>query len=187
MKKIKIKYLKLSSLFLIYITTTIFFYKAGTFLSFHKFLVSLGYAGILLGGVFYAYAFTAAPATAVLLVLAKEQDIISAGIIGGLGAFLSDVLIFQFIRHSFIDEIENLKKEKFVLLIKKAGKKIFGSFDDYLLPVFASLLIASPLPTEIGVALMAALKNMSVKKFLIIAYLLHTLGIFIILVIGNVI
>lgn len=49
----------------------------------------------------------------------------------------------------------------------------------------AGFLIASPLPTEIGVVLMASLKNILTKKFAVVAYLLHTTGIFVILLIGR--
>jgi len=172
-------------LLLIFIITAALFYKERTYLPFHNFLISFGYIGIFLGGFFYAYGFTAAPATAVLLVLAREQSLFSAVVIGGLGALFGDIIIFLFIRHSFIDEIENLKKETIVKSIKKIRKKIFCTFDNYLLPIIAGLFIASPLPTEIGVSIMATFKSLSMKKFLIIAYLLHTVGIFIILLIGN--
>lgn len=182
---LKIKYPKFLLLLLVYIITIVLFYNGKIYLPFHDFLVSFGYFGIFLGGIFYAYGFTAAPATVILLTLAKEHSFLSAGIIGGVGALLSDVIIFLFIRHSFIDEIEKLKKEKIAILIGKTIKKLLGSFNNYLLPVIASFLIASPLPTEIGVALLAAIKGLSVKKFLLIAYFLHTLGILVILLIGN--
>jgi len=53
-----------------------------------------------------------------------------------------------------------------------------------MLMFIAGFLIASPLPTEIGVVLMASLKNILTKKFAVVAYLLHTTGIFVILLIG---
>jgi len=183
--RFKIKYPKLLLLLLTIIISIIFFYEGKTFPPLHNFLISLGYIGIFLSGIFYAYGFTAAPATAVLLVLAKEQNILLAGLIGGFGALLSDIAIFLFIKYSFTDEIKRLEKEKAVRFIEKEEKKLFGHYQKYILVSFAGFLIASPLPTEIGVTLMATLKNVSIKKFIIIAYLLHTLGIFMILLIGN--
>lgn len=182
---LKIKYPKFLFLLLVYLITVIFFYNEKTNLSFHNFFSSFAYFGIFLAGIFYAYGFTAAPATALLLILAKQHSFLSAGIIGGVGALLSDVIIFMFVRHSFIDEIEKLKKEKIIILIGRTTKKLFGLFSNYLLPIISGFLIASPLPTEVGVALLATMKGLSVKKFLLIAYLLHTLGILIILFIGN--
>ncbi|MEK7078485.1 MAG: hypothetical protein AAB929_00295 [Patescibacteria group bacterium] len=162
-----------------------FCYKGGVYLPFYSTLVSSGYIGIFLGGIFYAYGFTAAPATAALLVLAKGQNILSAGIIGGLGALLSDMIIFLFVRYSFIDEIEMLKKEKAMRIVEKEIKNICGSFVNYFIPFVAAFFIASPLPTEVGVVLMATLKSISTKKFIVLAYFLHTIGIFIILLIGR--
>ncbi|MCX6732724.1 MAG: hypothetical protein NTV98_04245, partial [Candidatus Roizmanbacteria bacterium] len=115
----------------------------------------------------------------------KQQNLILAGFIGGIGALLGDTFIFLFIRHSFIDEIEKIKNEKPFLFVRKTTKKIFHQFNDYLLPIIAAIFIASPLPTEVGIALMATIKKISLKQFFFIAYILHTFGIFVILVIGN--
>lgn len=186
-KNHKIKYPKLLLLLITIIVAIAIFYEGRNYAPFHDFLVSLGYIGTFLGGIFYAYGFTAAPATAVLLVLAKEQNLILAVLIGGLGAVLSDFIIFSFIRHSFIDEINKLKKEKIMKNISKNGKHIFGRYYKHIFPIFSGFLIASPLPTEIGVTMLASIKNISVKKFMVIAYLLHSLGILIILTIGNLI
>ena len=183
----KKKYPKLIFLLLTFLVGGFLFYETKTYPPFHDFLVSLELLGIFLGGVFYAYGFTSAPSTAVLLVLAKEQNIIAAGIIGGIGALLSDTFIFLFIRHTFMDEVEKLKKEKIIVNINGMIKKIFNPFDKYLIPVFASFLIASPLPTEMGVALMASYKNISVNKFVFLAFILHTIGILSILYIGTLI
>ena len=187
MKKthLRIKYPKLFLLLATIVVAVIIFYEGRNYGPFHNFLVSLGYGGIFLGGVFYAYGFTAAPATAVLLVLAQEQNFIFVVLIGGLGALLSDWLIFSFIRYSFTNEINKLKKEKFVKMMAKNSESLFSSYHKYIFPTFAGFLVASPLPTEIGVTMMASIKNLSVKKFMIIAYLLHSFGILIILLVGK--
>jgi len=182
----KIKYPKIFLLLLIYIVTIILFCRANTYYPLHNFFTSFGYIGIFFGGFFYSYGFTAAPATAILLTLAKQYNFIFAGIVGGIGALLSDTIIFLFIRHSFINEVNKLKKEKTVTFVSQIIKKLFGSYSNYFLPIIASFLIASPLPTEVGVALMATMKGITVKKFLLIAYLLHTFGIFVILYLGNI-
>jgi hypothetical protein len=179
------KYPKLILLIVSIIIAIVFFQNGKDYPPFRDFLSSLGVMGVFISGFFYAYGFTAAPATSVLLVLAKEQNILIAGLVAGLGALLSDIIIFNFIRHSFNDEIEKLKQEKGIKYLKKTEKKIFGSFYKYILPVFAGFIIASPLPTEIGVSMLASLKNLSIHKFMFVAYLLHTTGIMIILLIGR--
>jgi len=166
------------------IAAVVLFSKGSNYPPLHDLLVSMGYLGSFIGGFFYAYGFTSAPATTLLLVLAKEQNILIAGLIGGIGALISDILIFFFVRQSFNDELRKIQKEKTVRSFRKAGKNFLGSFYKYLLPIFAGFIIASPLPTEIGVSLMASLKNLSIRKFILFAYILHTIGILIILTIG---
>lgn len=68
---------------------------------------------------FFTYGFTAAPATAILLILAREQNIVLAGFIAGFGALIGDAIIFKLIRHSFADEVEKLSKEKAVDYLNK--------------------------------------------------------------------
>jgi len=150
----------------------------------HDALVGSGYFGVFLAGFLYAYAFTAPPAAAILLILAKEQNLIFAGLIAGIGALLSDLVIFHFIRHGFSDEVQKLSKEK---IVQYARKKVPDSIQKYLFVSMAGFLIASPLPTEIGVTLMASIKSISTRKFSIIAYSLHTGAIFVILLIGSII
>jgi len=185
MKNQKIRYPKLLLLAIMILIAAAIFYEGKNYAPFHDFLMSLGYIGTFLAGVFYAYGFTAAPATAVLLVLAKEQDLVLAVLAGGFGAVLSDLLIFRLIRYSFTEELNRLKKERFVRYIEREEKILFGHYYRHVFPALAGFLIASPLPTEIGVAMMASMKKLSIKKFLMIAFILHSLGILAILMVGK--
>jgi hypothetical protein len=178
---IQIKYPKLS-LFILSLIVAYLLFSYRSLASIHNTLILLGYFGTFLAGTLYAYGFTAPLATVVLLILSGDQNILFAGLVAGLGALLSDLVIFLFIRHSFTDEIERFAKEKF---FQRISIKISSTLQRYMLIAFASFLIASPLPTEIGVVLMASLKSMSTRKFAVIAYLLHTIGIFAILLIGR--
>ena len=142
----------------------------------------MGYFGTFLAGILFAYGFTAAPATTILLILAKEQNIFLAGFIGGFGALIGDLIIFNFIRYSLADEIKRLSKERIVLYVNHKTPNLFKK---YLIPVIAGFVIASPLPDEIGVSLLAASRTISIKIFSVISYLLNTVGIFVILFIGQ--
>ena len=143
-------------------------------------LLKLGYFGTFIAGILYTYSFTAAPATAILLIIAEEGNIVLNSLIAGLGALLGDFIIFKSIRLSFSDEINKISKEKFFKKIKISSK-----IKRYLIPVLSFIIIASPLPDEIGVSLLAIYKKISTSLFLIISYSLNTLGIFIILILGN--
>lgn len=174
------KYPKFLLLFITFIIAYLMFYGK-TYPPLHEFFSSAGYFGTFVSGIFFVYGFTAAPATVILLVLAKEQNIWIAGLIGGLGALIGDLIIFKFLRVSFADEVSSLMHEK---LISKVNKKIPDIFKKYFIPVFAGFIIASPLPDEIGVALFAVSEHISMKMFTVISYVLNTIGIYIILLIG---
>lgn len=70
-----------------------------------------------------------------------------AGLIEGFGALLGDLVIFHFVRHSFSDEIQKLSQEK---IVKTVQKMVPSPIQKHLLAALASILIASPLPTEIA-------------------------------------
>ena len=180
-KKIRLKYPKFLLLFTTFLAAYLIFYGR-IFQPLHDFVVSMGYAGVFIAGILFAYGFTAAPATAMLLILAGHHNIYLAGIIGGLGALIGDLFIFNFIRHSFADEISKFRKEKIVLYL---SNKMPNLFKKYLVPVFAGFIIASPLPDEVGVALLAASGTISTKIFSLLSYALNTAGIFAILTIGK--
>jgi glucose-6-phosphate-specific signal transduction histidine kinase len=153
-----------------------------TYKSLHDVLIFLGYFGTFFAGLLYPYALTSAAGTGILLVLAKEQNIILAGVIAGIGALISDSILFLFVRHSFSDEVQKLSKKT---VIQTVYRWIPDSIRVYLLVIFAGILIASPLPTEIGIILLASIKNMSVKKFVTLLFVLHASAIFVILLIGS--
>lgn len=177
----KIKYPKLS-LFIISVILVYFLFSGLAYKPLHDALVFMGYFGTFLAGLLYPYALTSAAGTGILLILAKEQNLLLAGVIAGIGALISDIILFLFVKHGFGDEVQKLSKET---VVRTIIRRIPDSVRAYVLTIFAGLLIASPLPTEIGIMLMTSIKNMSVKKFVIIVYILHSSAIFIILLIGN--
>jgi hypothetical protein len=177
----KIKYPKLS-LFIISVFVVYFFFSGLAYTPLHNALLFMGYFGTFLAGLLYPYALTSAAGTGILLILAKEQSLLLAGVIAGAGALISDIILIFFVKHGFSDEVEKLSKERVVRIV---SRWIPESIRAYFIGAFASILIASPLPTEIGIMLLASIKRISVKKFEIIVYLLHASAIFIILLIGN--
>jgi hypothetical protein len=179
----RLKYPKLLLLLSTFVAAYVLF-RQRDFLPFHNLILSLGYSGTFLAGFFFVYGFTAAPATAVLLMLTKEQNILGAGFIAGFGALVGDLLLFKFIRHSFSCEIERLSKERMVIF---ASGRVPGAIKRYVIPILAGFIIASPLPDEIGVSLFAASRQISIRVLSVVSYLLNTAGIFVILTIGSLI
>lgn len=143
---------------------------------------SHGYVSIFLAGFLFAYGFTAPFAVGFFVSLAPQVNIFIAAPLAGAGALMADLVIFQFIRTSFHDELDKLKFTRFF-------QKIRARFDDhfseklkkYILWSVAGFLIASPLPDEFGVSLISGFTNLDKKIFSIISYLLNTAGILAIL------
>src|SRR3989344_2375736 len=118
------KYPKFLLLFITIIIAYILFYGK-TYPPLQNFLSSAGYLGTFISGIFFVYGFTAAPATVVLLMLAKGQNIFLAGLIGGLGALIGDLIIFKFMRVSFSNEVGMMFHEKFVQKINNKIPHLF--------------------------------------------------------------
>jgi uncharacterized membrane protein YdjX (TVP38/TMEM64 family) len=173
------KYPKLTLLFIICVLT-IFLARGENFLFLQNFLEKIGLWGAFLAGIFYAYGFTAPPATAALIIIAKQQDIVLAGLIAATGAFLGDMMIFKFVRHTFKKEAERLAEEKFIRHFHRLPRWL----KKHLALIVGSILVASPLSDEIGVSILA-LSEINIKNFSMLSIILNTLGIFIILLIGR--
>jgi hypothetical protein len=179
--RVKIKYPKLS-LFIITVILVYLLFSGLAFKPLHDALLFLGYLGTFLAGLLYPFALTSAAGTGILLILAKEQNLLFAGAIAVIGALISDIFLFLFVTHSFNDEVQKLSEEK---VVRTLSRRIPDSIRAYLLGSFACLLIASPLPTEIGILLLTSMRDISFKKFIIMIYILHASAIFIILLVGN--
>ena len=134
-------------------------------------------------GILYVYGFTAALSTGALLIIANQQNIFITGIIAGLGALMGDLIIFKFIRGTFSKELKLVGKTGFI----KGIKKFLGNHRSLnkTIPLVAYLIIASPLPDEIGVSMATLYKDTTTKAFSVLSFLLNTFGIFIILLIGK--
>lgn len=187
--KISIRYPKLIILLLTFVLA--YFIFQGRSLPFVEELLSdMGYFGTFLSGIMFAYGFTAAPATAIFLILGKTQNIFCSAIVGGAGALLGDYIIFRLLRTSFKDEIEllkkNIQKKKVIIKMNKGIRHaISARFRHILLVMVADLVIASPLPDEIGVSMLSLDSKISRKMFAAMSFLMNTLGILIILWIGK--
>ena len=127
-------------------------------------------------GAFFTSVMTTAPAIAVLGVLSLHANPLIVALVGGAGAVCGDYLIFAFVRDRL--------GEDFAYLLRREGSprffKIFHrkSFR-WVLPFVGGLIIASPLPDELGLALLGVAK-MRTSRFILISYAFNTAGILLI-------
>ena len=151
------------------------FVKTGTLKNILDSAQGLKFLGSFVSGIFFVSVFTAVPATVIIAELAKTDSIFLVALFGGLGALFGDLIIFKFIKDSL--------SEDFFYLIKKSGSERFFSIFKlklfrWLVPFFGALVVASPLPDEIGLMMMG-LSKMKTSLFVPISFALNSLGILI--------
>lgn len=158
--------------------------------SFHNFLLNLGdlgYLGAFIAGILFVSIFTVASSTLILLILAEKLSPFAIGIIAGLGSVIGDYLIFKIIKNSLIEEIEPIYASMGGNYINRTIKAILETkYFNWLIPVIGALIIASPLPDEIGIILVGYNK-MKTSKFLLVSFILNSIGIFLIVSASNII
>ncbi len=180
----RIKYPKIILFVLIVLIAFIFYREAIVYEPLHNLLIKLSYLGAFIAGLFFTYGLTTPLAIAVFLVLGQENNILLTAIIGGFGAFLSDYLIFKFLRKYFSKEIIKLEHEK---IVRYFEKNLPRTVKKYLVPIIAGFIIASPLPDELGVALLATSMHVTTRTLFVFSLIFNTIGILIILEIGKLI
>ena len=146
----------------------------------HSFLMhlgKLGYVGAFFAGMLFVSTFTVATGAIILLVLAETLSPVELGVIAGLGAVMGDLIIFRFVKDDLAKEIKLLysrfdKNHHF----KKVLRTRYFSWS---LPVLGALIIASPLPDELGVSLMG-ISKLKTYQFLLLSFVLNAIGIFLV-------
>ena len=137
--------------------------------------------GAFLAGIFFASTFTVAIASSVFLLLSKTHNILIIALVGGLGAFVGDSLIFKFLRDDLIADFEYLEKH----FGNKIAKRIIHSkLTLWFLPIVAALMIASPFPDEVGLLLLASIR-FKYHRFFLLSFPLNTVGIFVLSFLGR--
>ncbi len=180
----KFKYPKLTVL-IIAIIAAYYIFSSEKNSFFMSSLNSLSYFGYFIAGLFFSFGFTA-PFAVGFFVTAQPESIIIASLISGFGALIADLLIFKLIKFSFMDEFNKLEKTKPIKeVVSLINNKVSCKIKVYLLYVLAGIIIASPLPDEIGVTMLAGLTKIKATIFSLISYLMNTTGILIILLIGS--
>ena len=179
MKKLfKFKYPKLAIL----ATCIIVAYFVFSLDSVKEFMVFLGtkYFGVAIAGFLFSFGFTT-PFAIGAFVTMNPQNIFFSAIVGGFFAMLADLTIFGIIKMSFMDEFRKLCRTKAMKNIISLEPHINEKIKYYLLYVFAGIVIASPLPDELGVSMLAGLGHIRPLPLALIGFTFNTIGIFIML------
>ena len=161
------------------VLSIVFAYYVFSLLEVKGYISSLGqfnYLSDFIAGIFFSFGFTTAFSIG-YFITSSPTNMFLTSLIAGVGSVIGDVVIFRTIKMSFMDEFMELKKKK---ALKKIGeiveKNKYVLIRHYLTYIFAGLILASPLPDEIGVSMLAGLTTIKTKIFIVISFLLHVIG-----------
>lgn len=132
--------------------------------------------GVFVAGFFFTSIATVAPAGVVLAEYASFLSPLPVALVGALGSVIADLILFRITRGHVARDLRALfayrKSARLRALIRSRPVR-------YLLPLLGGLIIASPLPDELGVTLLG-LSRASTSRFLAIAYGCNAIGIYVI-------
>jgi uncharacterized membrane protein YdjX (TVP38/TMEM64 family) len=135
----------------------------------------LGYLGAVFSGFLFTSTFTVATGALLLVNFAKILDPFWLILCSVSGALLGDMIIFLFVKDKVSEDITPVYEH--FLTKNHLHKIVHTKYFSWTLPVVGALIIASPFPDELGISLMG-LSSISLQKFLLMAFLSHSLGMF---------
>jgi hypothetical protein len=134
--------------------------------------------GSFVAGIFFTSVFTTAPATVALAEIATSNSIWITALFGAAGALLGDLFIFRFVRDNVARDFEfvfrEIRQERRWLKLHHHWKELHAF--KWLIPLIGALLIASPLPDEIGLTILG-LSKIKMRVMIPLTFSLNFLGI----------
>lgn len=162
------------TLALLGVVTAFWLARFEIFQEFLTHLGSAGYAGAFVAGILFVSTFTVATGAVILFTLAEYLHPLEIALLAGLGSVIGDLVIFHLVRDDLASEIKSLYNR---FGGRHITRLLHTKYFNWTLPVVGAILIASPLPDEIGVSLMGIAK-MKTYQFILISFALNMLGIF---------
>jgi len=130
--------------------------------------------GAFISGMFFTSIFTTAPAIAVLLTIMDHQNIWMVALIGSLGSLVADSFMFLFARDRLTTHLETLLAHE--MHTKRLAAIFRMRMFRYLTFFVGAIIIASPLPDELGVALLG-FSRINTRYFAPLSFLANFVGI----------
>ena len=135
------------------------------------------FLGSFIAGILYVSASTAVLGIFVLLDLAKTISPIEIAIIAGLGAVVADFVLFLFFKGYLISEITPIYNK---LGGRHLTRLMYHKYFRWSLPIVGAIIIASPIPDELGISLMGLTKIKN-YQFITLSLILNITGIFVLI------
>ena len=128
--------------------------------------------GSFIAGIFFTSVFTTALSIVVLGEIAAGNSIFITALFGAAGALVGDLIIFRFVRDRLSEDLMEFIKKGHPKLRALFYSRAYRRF----LPFLGALVIASPLPDELGLVMLGA-AHVKTKHFVMISFVFNFLGI----------
>ena len=138
--------------------------------------------GSFIAGMFFTSVFTTAPAIVTLGEIAQNNSIYLTAFFGALGAVIGDLIIFRFIKDKVGEHFSELVKHDSTWKKLKALLKL--KYFRWFTFLLGGLIIASPIPDEVGISLLGFSKMRTVQ-FIPISFFFNFIGILLIGILAN--
>lgn len=130
----------------------------------------------ILAGVFYTSFLTSPLSLGMLVVLGESNNPVITAMLAGLGAILGDLLIIKIFRDRLSSDFKFLSKRI------GQGTNFLKRFHlDFIIPFIGAIIVASPLPDELGL-IMLGVSKLKYGQIALLSYVLNTAGILLILI-----
>ncbi|MDO8559745.1 MAG: hypothetical protein Q7S23_01765 [bacterium] len=137
----------------------------------------LEFAGSFIAGLFFTSVFTTAPAMVTLGAIAQVNTLFGTALLGAAGAVVGDLIIFRFFRDHFSEHLASIVRQQ------GGGRRFKTLFRlrsfRWLTFLVGGLIIASPLPDELGISLLGFSK-MRTSWFIPLSFTFNFIGIVVI-------
>ncbi len=135
---------------------------------------AMGIWGAFVAGIFFTSIFTTAPAIVALGEVSLLQGIFNTAFFGAMGAVVGDLIILKFVRDRFSEHVSEIVMHqsiwrRFHLLFKRR-------FFRWITFFVGGFILASPLPDELGIAVLSFSK-VRMKYFVLLSFVFNFLGI----------
>lgn len=125
-------------------------------------------------GIFFTSAFTIAPSAVALSHIIGHASPHTVALWGALGALCGDLALFFFIKDRFAEDLRTSLRPS---LAKHILSSFHLGFMKWLAPFLGALIIASPLPDELGLTLMG-LSRVRLAVLIPVSYVMNAVGIY---------
>jgi uncharacterized membrane protein YdjX (TVP38/TMEM64 family) len=134
-------------------------------------------AGSFLAGLFFTSVFTTAPAIVTLGEIGQVYPVWKVALIGAVGAVAGDLILFRFVKDRVSKHILDLLRQQGATV--RVRSLIRNRIFRYLTFMLGGMIIASPLPDELGISLLG-FSRMKKSSFIVLSFVFNFIGILII-------